>query len=132
MIRAFPTLFRQQLICKTVFNSISTTLQKMSVQATITENLTKEFKPSHLEVLNESYMHNVPKGSETHFKVIVVSDVFKDKSLIQRHRMVNEVLKKELEGGVHALSIQAKTAEQWESSGQKVQKSPPCMGGSGR
>lgn len=40
-------------------------------------------QPSYLEVINESYMHNVPKGSETHFKVIVVADTFQDMSLIQ-------------------------------------------------
>lgn len=28
----------------------------------------EELSPVHLEVVNESYMHNVPKGSETHFK----------------------------------------------------------------
>jgi hypothetical protein len=31
--------------------------------------LTESLGPSHLEILNESYMHSVPKGSETHFKV---------------------------------------------------------------
>ncbi len=31
--------------------------------------LTESFGPSHLEIINESYMHSVPKGSETHFKV---------------------------------------------------------------
>ncbi len=33
-------------------------------------------------------MHNVPKGSETHFKVLVVSQQFSDKKLIDRHRFV--------------------------------------------
>ena len=32
------------------------------------------FAPLHLEVTNESHMHSVPAGSETHFKVIVVSE----------------------------------------------------------
>ena len=64
------------------------------------------FQPSHLEVINESNMHNVPKGSETHFKVVVVSDSFEGLSLVKRHRAVNEVLAQELQSGVHALSIQ--------------------------
>lgn len=47
---------------------------------------------------------------ETHFNVIVVSDKFDGVALIDRHRMVNECLKVELEEkGVHALSIKAKT-----------------------
>ncbi|KXJ08904.1 bolA-like protein DDB_G0274169 isoform X2 [Exaiptasia diaphana] len=110
----------------------TSTVQRMSVQATITDKLTKKFQPQHMEVINESYMHNVPKGSETHFKVVVVSALFQDKPLIQRHRMVNDVLKNELESGVHALSIQAKTPTQWEASGHKVNMSPPCLGGAGR
>ncbi|XP_027041671.1 uncharacterized protein LOC113669793 [Pocillopora damicornis] len=88
-------------------NLLSTASQAMmSVQQSITEKLTKEFKPVYLDVMNESYMHNVPKGSETHFKVVVVSSNFNDTPLIQRHRLVNEVLKEELATGVHALSIQ--------------------------
>ncbi|XP_074607353.1 DNA-binding transcriptional regulator BolA-like isoform X1 [Acropora palmata] len=113
----------------------STSFRVMAtVQEVITQKLTKEFEPIHLDVINESFMHNVPKGkgSETHFKVVVVSENFHDKPLIQRHRMVMDILKQELETGVHALSIQAKTPQQWESSGKLVTKSPPCLGGSAR
>lgn len=42
-------------------------------------------EPEHLEIINESYMHNVPKGSETHFKVVVVSQKFEGMSLIKVH-----------------------------------------------
>ena len=101
----------------------------MSVSRTITSKLQSSFLPSILEVINESYMHNVPKGSETHFKVLIVSDKFVGKPLIKRHREVNAVLAEEIEGGVHALSIVAKTPAQWESS-PNVVKSPPCLGGS--
>lgn len=41
----------------------------------ITESLKESLQPVHLEVINESYMHNVPKGSESHFKVLVVGSV---------------------------------------------------------
>lgn len=53
------------------------------VEFSIKEKLTDSLNPSYIEIINESYMHNVPKGSETHFKVIVVSDKFKDISLIE-------------------------------------------------
>ena len=92
-------------------------------------SLNKTF--SHLEIINESYMHNVPKGSETHFKVVIVSDKFVDTKLIARHRMVNESLESELQSGVHALSIVAKTPDQW-AQGQTVGKSPACRGGFGK
>ena len=52
------------------------------------------------QVINESSGHNVPKGSETHFKVVVVSDSFDGQMLIARHRMVNEILADELSGYV--------------------------------
>ncbi|OQS07982.1 BolA [Thraustotheca clavata] len=94
----------------------------------IQSKLASAFAPQHLEVFNESYMHNVPKGSETHFKVVVVSDKFDGKSLIQRHRMVNAVLEEELNQGVHALSIQSKTPVQWEAN-NTIRPSPTCQGG---
>uniref|UniRef100_A0A6U3DVW8 BolA-like protein n=1 Tax=Lotharella globosa TaxID=91324 RepID=A0A6U3DVW8_9EUKA len=100
-----------------------------TVKATIEKKLMESFKPAHLEVINESYMHNVPKGSETHFKVVVVSDKFNEVKHIDRHRLVNKILSKELEGPVHALSVKAKTPAQWSKS-QKVDPSPSCRGGS--
>merc|ERR1739836_179975 len=75
--------------------------------------LEQKFNPAHLELLNESSGHNVPAGSETHFKVLVVSDSFDSVRLVDRHRMVNEALSEELSTGLHALSIVAKTEEQW-------------------
>ncbi|KAK2156668.1 hypothetical protein NP493_1949g00003 [Ridgeia piscesae] len=98
------------------------------VQAGITRKLTEHFQPHHLDIVNESFMHKVPKGSELHFRVVVVSDKFQDKPVIQRHRMVNEVLQEELKN-IIALSISAKTPDQWQDSDQKVGKSPACRGG---
>ncbi|XP_039262813.2 DNA-binding transcriptional regulator BolA-like isoform X1 [Styela clava] len=100
------------------------------VETSIIKKLTETFNPVYLDVVNESFKHNVPKGSETHFKVVVVSDKFSGKRLIDRHRDVNNILSKELEGSVHALSIQAKTPDQWEKSGQTIANTPPCLGGS--
>jgi BolA protein len=115
----FAALFRRSMSTGPIYTSIE-------------NKLTQAFKPNYLEVLNESNMHNVPKGSETHFRVVVVSDVFDGMPLLKRHRMVMETLDYELKNGVHALSIQAKTPVQWSESGETVEKSPPCMGGSGR
>ena len=49
-------------------------------------------------------------GGETHFRVHIVSEAFRGKSRLQRHRLVNETLSGELAGGVHALAIQAECA----------------------
>lgn len=53
------------------------------VESTIRNKLLSSLGATHLEVLNESYMHNVPKGAETHFKVVVVSDKFDGLPLIK-------------------------------------------------
>ncbi|VEN39223.1 unnamed protein product [Callosobruchus maculatus] len=102
------------------------------VEQSIRKKLTEHLGVSHLEVINESYMHNVPKGSETHFKVVVVSDKFDNTPLLKRHRMVNEILKEELQSGVHALSIEAKTTSQWKESDKIIDPSPKCRGGFGK
>ena len=106
----------------------------MTIQETITTKLNKAFSPEHLEVINESFMHNVPEGSESHFKIIIVCDDFKDKMLIARHRLVNKVLQDELnkeqsEGGIHALALHTMTMEEWFKKG-KTADSPECLGGS--
>jgi len=102
------------------------------IEKAITQALTENLSPLHLEVINESYMHNVPAGSETHFKVLVVSTRFESLPLIKRHRLVNDIVKDKLEGNfVHALSIEAKSPAQWNIS-YKVETSPKCMGGFGK
>ncbi|XP_028327072.1 bolA-like protein 1 [Gouania willdenowi] len=99
------------------------------VEQSIRTKLSESLCPDHLEVHNESHMHAVPPGSESHFRVLVVSGRFEGLSLLQRHRLVNEALREELSGRVHALAIQAKTPQQWEGN-PTLAKSPPCMGGS--
>ena len=50
-------------------------------------------------------------------------------SLVKRHQKINEVLRDELKGPVHALSIRAKTPEQWEENANLIQPTPDCRGG---
>ncbi|XP_053603379.1 bolA-like protein DDB_G0274169 isoform X1 [Plodia interpunctella] len=102
------------------------------VEGTIRNKLQSNLAASYVDVINESYMHNVPKGAETHFKVVVVSDKFDGLPIIKRHRLVNDTLKEELQNGVHALSIVAKTPQQWEISDKVVESSPNCRGGFGK
>ncbi len=101
----------------------------MSTKTIIESKLNNHFKPLHLEVHNESHMHNVPEGSESHFKVVVVSTDFEGQKLLARHRAVNETLDAELKGGIHALSIHAMTPDEWFAKGGKIPESPPCLGG---
>ena len=104
----------------------------MNTQRQIERQLRRGLAPSHLEVVNESGMHNVPPGSETHFKVIAVSTAFAGRRALERHRMVHELLQAQLKGGVHALSLVALSPDEWRERGARLPQSPPCLGGGGR
>ena len=101
------------------------------VKDRIEEKLALAFDPEHLEVVNESGNHNVPDGSETHFKVVLVCGTFEGERLIARHRRVNEALAEELAGPVHALAIHTYTAADWQKRFGNAPMSPPCRGGDG-
>ena len=101
------------------------------IAAAISGSLTTAFAPQHLEVINESSGHNVKPGSESHFKVIIVSDKFEGMPPLERHRAVNDAVSTDGQMPVHALSIVSKTPAQWEKS-QAVSESPPCLGGARR
>ncbi|KAL5280718.1 BOLA1 family protein [Megaselia abdita] len=106
--------------------------EERPVETAIQKALKEKLQTKHLEVINESYMHNVPKGSETHFKVYVVADDFENLTLIKRHRLVNGILKEALDWKFpHALSIDAKSPSQWDPS-YATEKSPNCKGGFGK
>ncbi|CAB0035414.1 unnamed protein product [Trichogramma brassicae] len=144
-------------VCKQLLRNM--TDSSKPIESVIRQKLKEAFSPTHLDVINESYMHNVPKGAETHFKVVVVSDKFTDLALLKRHQMVNTLLSYELQHGVHALSIvvsimfltfydflilfliiiffffsnfKAKTPSQWNDSDKIVKPSPNCRGGFGK
>jgi BolA protein len=83
----------------------------MSTKDTITNKLLEAFVPESLDVTDESHLHEGHAGhrpgGETHFRIYIVSQAFKGKSRIERHRMINAVLAGELAGSVHALAIKA-------------------------
>ena len=85
----------------------------MAVEDTIRRKLVDIFAPGELTVINESHLHaghvGSPGNGESHFRVRIVSEVFEGKTRLARHRLVNEALAEELEGGVHALAIRALT-----------------------
>ena len=101
----------------------------MSIQQTIEEKLTIALDPLHLEVENESNKHNVPPGSESHFRVVLVSDDFEGDRLIQRHKKVNRILSDELANHIHALSMHTYTLSEWQVRHGDAPLSPPCLGG---
>jgi len=103
----------------------------MSRKARIEQTLSHTLRPMHLEISDESHMHNVPAGAESHFQVLVVSDAFEGEKLVGRHRRINALLRDELAGGMHAFAIHAWTPQEWfAKGGGPAPESPPCLGGS--
>ena len=102
----------------------------MHVRETIETKLVGAFDPLHLTVDDESLNHNVPAGSESHFRVVIVADCFDARARIDRHRMVNGALAEELAGPVHALAIHTYTLREWKDRFGDTPMSPPCLGGS--
>jgi len=98
------------------------------MQNQIEEKLTTLLAPEFLDIINESSMHSGP-ATESHFKVVAVSNEFDGKMLIARHRMINEALADELQS-IHALSLHTMTPDEYFEKGGKIAESPACEGGS--
>ena len=81
----------------------------LSIAEQINDLVVDSLAPIKLDVVNESHMHNVPANSETHFKLLIVSQEFEQKNLLARHRIINKLLADQLAGGVHALSMHTYT-----------------------
>lgn len=100
----------------------------MSIGATLEQRLTATLSPSHLEVINESHMHNVPINSETHFKVVIVTAAFEGERKVRRHQRIYQLAEDLLAGELHALALHTYTPDEWVSSGG-APASPNCRGG---
>jgi BolA protein len=103
----------------------------MNVEQQIQLKLDQAFKPMHLEIVNESHMHNVPKDSESHFKVVLVTHEFDGLNKVKQHQAVYKALAEELAGAVHALALHTFTPQAWAES-MGAPDSPNCMGGNGK
>jgi BolA protein len=97
------------------------------MQQHLTEQLQVALSPSHLQVINESGNHS-GSATQSHFKLIVVSDYFNDLTLIARHRFINQLFKEEL-SHIHALAMHTYTPDEWQKKGV-APASPKCSGGS--
>lgn len=100
----------------------------MMVREKIEAKLRTAFEPVLLEVIDESYRHNVPAGSESHFKVVLVTDRFSGERFLNRHRQIYGTLTEELSGSVHALALHTFTRKEWASIQDTVIASPACRG----
>lgn len=77
--------------------------------------LNKALHPLSLNIVDESHLHSGHGGyrpeGETHFKVTLVSDHFLGMGRLDRHRLVHQILKEELQT-IHALVLVLKSPEE--------------------
>jgi BolA protein len=101
----------------------------MSVQQIIEGKLQTALAPLHLEVENESHRHG-GQATESHFRIVAVSEVFDGQMALKRHRQLYGLLEEELAAGVHALALHLYTPQEWTARQQQSPASPDCRGGS--
>lgn len=81
----------------------------MPVTDEIRTKLDVAFSPRELDVVDESELHRghagYREGGESHFRVTIRSDAFRDMSRIDRHRAVHDALGPDLVGRIHALAL---------------------------
>ena len=82
-----------------------------AVAEAIRDKLTEAFRPTRLEVEDDSARHHghagAREGGESHFNVVIESPAFAGTAKVARQRMVYRALAEELAGPVHALSVKA-------------------------
>ncbi len=102
----------------------------MSRESEMSQVLASNFLVVHLSLTNESHMHSVPANSETHFKLVLVSDDFIGLRKVARHQKVYAFMNAFMEQGLHALALHLYTDEEWRELESRELASPNCMGGS--
>ena len=81
----------------------------MTIEDEMRAKLDTALTPSVLDIINESHLHAGHAGSpgtgNSHFRMKIISEAFAGKSRVDRHRLINEILKDELAGKIHALAL---------------------------
>jgi BolA protein len=90
--------------------------ERLDRRSRIAESLREHFDPVHIEVVDESHHHvghaeAVSGGG--HFRIVVVSDRFDGKRLVERQRMVYGVLSEAMGDEIHALSMKTLAPDEW-------------------
>ena len=102
----------------------------MSAIVSIETKLKEVLSPIHLEVIDESYLHNVEPGRESHVRIVAISELFEGLNLVKRHQLIYAEIQEEIDGPIHALSIHTFTEQEWKDKNEKAEASPDCLGGS--
>ena len=100
----------------------------MDMENSIKTKVRQDLAPAHFEIINESHRHAGP-ATDSHFKLILVSDTFEGLSPVKRHQRLYRLLADEMAGPVHALALHLYTPQEWQTQEQGAPASPNCRGG---
>ncbi len=88
------------------------------VAKTIHKKLSEALSPVKLEIQDQSHLHKghvgAPAHGESHFDVLIVSDIFYQKTKVSRQKLVFKILRVEMENKIHALSLKTLTPKEYE------------------
>lgn len=99
----------------------------MTMQQTIEQKMRAAMAIQHLQIENESHLHRGP-ATDSHFKLVVVSDAFEGKRPVARHQMIYGLLAEEMQGAIHALVMHPYTGAEWQQRQGSVPASAACKG----
>ena len=85
----------------------------MSAITSIEKKLKEAIDPTHLEVIDESYLHNGEPGRESHVRIVAISKLFEGLNLVKRHQLIYAEIQEEISGPIHALSPHTFTESEW-------------------
>ena len=63
----------------------------------------------------KNHTHHIEYDGGGHYKALIVSDDFKDLTLIQRHQKIYKILNKMIKKEIHAFSMQTLTIEEYKT-----------------
>ncbi|MEZ5435240.1 MAG: BolA/IbaG family iron-sulfur metabolism protein [Pseudomonadales bacterium] len=96
----------------------------MQKQQLIESVVREKLAPDYVELVNESHMHSVPPGSESHFKLVLVTEQFAGLRAVARHQKVYAALGEVMQQ-IHALALHTYTPAEWQAQGM-APASPQC------
>jgi BolA protein len=88
----------------------------MTTAERIESRLQQALAPTHLEILDESGQHVGHAGAAaggSHFSCVIVSEAFRGRSTLERHRAVYQALGDLLKREVHALAVKTLDPTEW-------------------
>lgn len=116
--RKLPTTFRTYATTPMAAPTDTAATEVQNSTGITPETLTETLKNS--SALNASHVdiQDISGGCGQSFAAMIVSDAFQGKSALQRHRLVNGILKEEIKA-IHAWTPRCLTSEQWQKEQQR-------------